>query len=156
MSATERSATVLYIVTDNAVLVRVKQHEGQEVCDAFGVSPQLDDIDGAATLLQQLMGQAIVSTPDIGKILLHIQKSSETVDLSVTAVRYHIVEQVDVGESTIWIAAEQIDYEPRLRADDKLLLKALISREMIDIEIWEQQMDRWIDAKVTNYMEYSK
>ncbi|MGB4768704.1 MAG: hypothetical protein WBP22_05615 [Candidatus Saccharimonas sp.] len=154
MPATQRSATVLYITTSDAVLVQAKQHEGREVYDTFGVSSEQGDLRGATDLAHTLL-ERLDAKPTIGKFILHIEKPDETVDLHVTAVCYYMERQLKANaENTLWITADDIDNESRLRVDDKLLLKQVILQKTLHMEIWESQMGQWIDAKVLKYTEH--
>ena len=161
MNEIHKKISLLYIISNDAVLMRKFNHQGYEVLDVFNV----EDTDAIETGIRNktisLFGKTFPYAY-YGKIESTINKQDAVVHIDINAYRVLLNESpailnsyaddvVKSGDQVIWLHKQEIAGETRIREGDKKILERIFKDKNIDIKIVEDQGEKWIDAKTVNY-----
>ena len=135
---------------DNLTLER-HEHEGYEILQLPG-SRSLDELHKIA---QRIIGaEHAKQIQNFGQAINIIIKPNETVEIVTNIYKVEIddTSKLKLPESFAWYSKEELASDPRGRRDAKFHLR-LIEKKPLDVKFSEEQLGKWIDAKILDWKE---
>jgi hypothetical protein len=155
-----RTSAIIFAVAGDELLMQSMEHQGGEVLDVFGsfIAEGLDAQQIIDAKVEEKIGNGYKAVP-FGKVLDHIEKPEESVDLLTLVFKIHMSPEMKASyvlkDKQFWATKEFIEGESRIRQGDRRIFTRALQDQSMDIELSEDQYEKWIDAKLTSWTELS-
>ncbi len=139
----------LYVQSRDAILLKTSLHQGGEVYDVFGTALGQQELNDQAAVRLAKEVVKIDETPFFwSRYIDHIRKPSGIVTIEASC--YKIVAPKNIKRTgTAWVKRQLLAQCPQFRELDAYLCDKSFETSHLSEEFWEDQMERWIDAKIT-------
>lgn len=150
MSIKKKEVSLLVMIYRNTIVLESVTHPDQEILSVPGSSK-----NEVNSLILKLLGEDYLNqTQDFGRVTDLVLKPEETVSLEISIVKINIpdVSSVQLPKNFSWYSHEQISTDARCRRDKKFYMR-LLEDKPLNVEYSEEQLGKWIDAKILYWRE---
>lgn len=140
----------MVIVNNNAMALETFEHQGQDILCVPGSSSS-----NANDLIAKILGENFIpNVHNFGHAVDVILKPNETVELQMTIYKILLpdISNIQLPENFFWYSHGQISTDARCRRDKKFYLR-LLEDKPLNVEYSEEQLEKWIDAKILYWRE---
>jgi hypothetical protein len=145
-----KSVSILLIKKADSLVLFEQIHDGEPILFIPGESS--DKFSPLkAKFIPILLEHRIVP---FGKIVNTIIKPDETVTALIDVYKFELADSEDfqLPDGSAWYSRDQIARDPRVRRDKQLYLR-LLDPQPLNLEYTEEQLHRWVDAKIVSWRE---
>ncbi len=153
-----KTSVVVFILADEELLMQSTEHQGADIFDVFGSF--IAEGDTPQNMIDAKVIEVIgdgYSVEPFGHVLDHIEKPEASVDLFTPAFRVLMNSEEKalyrLKDGQLWMPKESIEKENRIRHGDRLIFMRAFEDRPMNIELSEDQYEKWIDAKLTSWEE---
>lgn len=156
----EKQAVILFVVSDESILVQGNMHQGGMTYDIFGTPAS--GLPPFERIMADQHTQFGTSYPviEIGTMITYINKSDSDgrVRLSAKAFLLELTQeqklQLRIRQNQLWLDRATVLTTPYIREDDKYYISRVLDGKELNIVIDVDQPGKWIDAKLLAVAEY--
>jgi len=156
MSVKVKNCVVVPIFLSAKILVAIDLHQGNNIVDVFGavVKEGEDNYDAALRAVPGIIPANYTLTP-FGSFVDFVTKPEGITELRVTVYKCLLTPgeyQIESDRRPEWLTRKQLFEDPRNRRNSRLFDR-FFDPTPLQLEIHEDQMNLWIDAKITTWTE---
>lgn len=147
----KKEVYILAITHGDSLALGKHEHQGYEILQLPG-SRSLDELREIAS---RIVGKENAKRmQNFGRAINTIIKPEETVEVLTNIYKIEIddISKLTMLENFAWYSREELVSDQRGRRDIRFHLR-ILENKPLDLKFTEEQLDKWIDAKVIDWEE---